>query len=243
MFKFLKRQQSSPFRFSNLEVDLHSHLIPGIDDGAQDMEDSLELIQGLHDLGYRKLITTPHIMNDLYPNSPEVIRGGLRNVREALREAGIDVEIEAAAEYLLDEGFTQKLQAGNLLTLPGKRVLVEMSFISAPPTLNDMLFQLQTKGYRPVMAHPERYLYYAQDFDHFRRLKELGCELQVNLLSLTGYYGKPEKKTAQRLLKEGLVDFLGTDLHHIRHLRFLSEHASAIDKALGGCGFKNKELR
>ena len=204
--------------FAFLHTDIHSHLLPGIDDGAPDLETSITLIKGLQDLGFKKLITTPHIMADLYPNTPEIIQDGLTKVREALKAENIDIEIDAAAEYLMDEGFADKIAAGNLLTLGDNYVLVEMSFISPPPNVDQLLFQLQTKGYRPIMAHPERYSYYGGNLEKYERLKERGCLLQLNLLSVTGYYGPDVRRVATKMLKTGLFDLIGTDLHHDRHL-------------------------
>jgi protein-tyrosine phosphatase len=202
---------------SFLEADMHAHWLPGLDDGAPDLAHSLDLLQRLADLGYRRLWATPHVMADLYPNRSEVILEKLVLVRTAAKEAGLDLQLETAAEYLLDEGFGEKIAAGDLLTLPGNQVLVEMSFVSPPPQLDTYIFQLQTKGYRVIIAHPERYMFYHQDQAVYHRLREKGCALQLNLLSLTGYYGKAVREVGLRLLKEGLVDYLGTDMHHRRH--------------------------
>lgn len=196
---------------------MHSHLIPGIDDGAPDVETSVKLIRELQSLGFRRLITTPHVMADLYPNTTEDIQQGLSTVRTALAEEGIDMEIDVAAEYLLDEAFGEKIEQKDLLTLPGNRVLVEMSFVSPAPELDNYLFQLQLQGYRPIMAHPERYLYLNRDLKVYDQLKEKGCSLQLNLLSLLGYYGVPIRETAWKLLKHKMIDYLGTDLHHAQH--------------------------
>ena len=234
MLKFFKNilKKNKPLEsFAFLHTDIHSHLIPGIDDGAPDLETSVALIKGLQALGFKKLITTPHIMADLYPNTPEIIREGLADVRAALEAENIDIAIDAAAEYLMDEGFADKIQAGNLLTLGDNYVLVEMSFISPPPNLDQLLFQLQTKGYRPIMAHPERYSYYGSDLSNFERLKDRGCLLQLNLLSLSGYYGPDVRRVAVKMLQTGLFDLAGTDLHHEKHLHALQ--VMLQDKRLG----------
>lgn len=223
MFSFFKKQPKITTDFSVLKTDMHSHLIPGIDDGAPDVETSVKLIRALRDMGFRKLITTPHVMADLYPNTSEIIKEGLIEVRKALELEDIDIEIDVAAEYLMDEAFGEKIEQGNLLTLPGYRVLVEMSFVSPAPNLDNYLFQLQLKGYRPVMAHPERYVYLKSDLKNYARLKEQGCSLQVNLLSLLGYYGSQVKDTAWKLLKYKMVDYLGTDLHHAQHIAQLKK--------------------
>jgi protein-tyrosine phosphatase len=221
---FRKKNVASGFSF--LHTDLHSHLIPGIDDGAKTMDDSLHLVRQLYDLGYRHVITTPHVMADLYPNTPKDITDGLAALRVAVSAAGIDIELDAAAEYFMDEHFSALVEHDQLLTLPGNRVLVEMSMMNAPPNLFNDLFRLQTKGYAPVLAHPERYLFLKQDFRQYTRLKDYGCEFQLNLLSVTGYYGKPVREAAIKLLKNNMINFLGTDLHHTRHAQALSELAA-----------------
>lgn len=244
MFNLFKK--TSPLGdFAFLGTDMHSHLLPGIDDGAKDLDDSLSLIARLHSMGYRHLITTPHIMADLYPNTPAIIKKKLGEVRKAVEAEGIDITIDAAAEYLMDEGFEPLLEAGGLLTLPGNRVLVEMSFISAPPKLEQYLFQLQTKGYRPLLAHPERYLFFRDNFKKYTELKDRGCEFQLNLLSLTGYYGKPTRENGVALLKAGMIDYLGTDLHHERHAEHLmgSLEDRNIAKLLKDKTFSNQALR
>ena len=223
MFSFFKKQPKTTTDFSVLKTDMHSHLIPGIDDGAPDVETAVSLVKELHEMGYQKLITTPHVMADLYPNTPEIIKAGLEKLKKALVVEGVDVEIEVAAEYLMDEAFGDKIEEGTLLTLPGNRVFVEMSFVSPAPELDNYLFQLQLKGYRPVLAHPERYAYLKGNLKTYERLKDQGCTLQLNILSLLGYYGKPIKEVAWKLLKHKLVDFLGTDLHHQQHANKLQE--------------------
>jgi len=210
---------------------MHSHLIPGIDDGAKDMEDSIRLIRGLADLGYRKLITTPHILADFYPNTPETIGQGLRAVQAELARQNIDVELHAAAEYLMDDHFIHLLQSGNpLLTLKDKLVLVELSFAVPAINLKEIIFEVQLKGYQPVLAHPERYLYFGADKTWYDRLKDAGCLFQLNLLSIKGYYGKGSQELAHYLIKKKYIDLLGTDLHHEKHLANL--HSSRIGDAV-----------
>ncbi|MEL7222210.1 MAG: CpsB/CapC family capsule biosynthesis tyrosine phosphatase [Bacteroidota bacterium] len=245
MFNFFKKiPPLSSFNF--LGLDLHSHLLPGIDDGAPDIGTSLTLIKELQSMGFERLITTPHIMADLYPNTPEIIQAKLTEVRQALDAAGVKMKIDAAAEYLMDEAFGEKIKAGNLLTLPGKRVLVEMSFISEPPYLGEYLFKLGTAGYKVILAHPERYLFLRNQPQRYQDLKDQGVEMQLNLLSLTGYYGKPTYDNAVALLKGGLIDYLATDLHHERHAQNLERllQDRKVSKLLNAYkdSFKNKLL-
>ncbi|MCB0375564.1 MAG: histidinol phosphatase, partial [Sinomicrobium sp.] len=178
----------------------------------------------LQELGYRKLITTPHIYRDIYPNKRQDIWNALKKVQEVLTQEQINVELHAAAEYFLDEHFEELLEKKELLTLPGTNlVLIESSFIAPPPKLEEYLFQLQIKGYQPLIAHPERYPFWHHRMDKYERLKEMDCLLQLNLLSLSGRYGQQVLRTAEQLLKKGMIDFLGTDLHHRQHLEGLAE--------------------
>lgn len=208
---------------------MHSHLLPGIDDGLQEIEQSVEFIRDLQQLGYTKLICTPHVLSDLYPNSPQTILPKLALVRSALKEAGIDMPIDAAAEYMVDHDFAAliaKSKKEELLTLPGDHILIEMSYLSPSPNFDQVVFDLRMLGLQPILAHPERYSYYHHQFDQYERFKELGCKLQVNLLSLSGVYGPHVKKSAEKLFKNQMVDFLGTDMHHSKHLAMLKSLAT-----------------
>ena len=219
---FRKRIDVLPADFSRLGTDMHSHLVPGIDDGSPDLETSLELIRGMVSLGYTKIITTPHIYPDHYPNSPATILPGHAIVAAAIKEQKIPVEFMAAAEYLMDDRLEELLDSGEpLLTLRDKLVLVELSFVVPAINLKDLLFKLQIGGYQPVLAHPERYLYFGANKGWYDQLKDFGCLFQLNLLSLTGHYGKDCLELAQFLIKKQYIDLLGTDLHHRGHLEML----------------------
>lgn len=228
------KEDAHPADFSFLGTDLHSHLVPGIDDGSPDLDTSVKLIEGLHQLGYRRLITTPHVMPGYYPNDASTILPGCEQVRQALQARGIAVELTAAAEYFLDAELIEAVSQGTrLLTLSGNKLLVEMSFVAPPLQLSELLYQLQIKGYELVLAHPERYGYYHKDPAQYKKLLDVGCLLQLNLLSLTGHYGRGVKKAALKLLDQGWVSYLGTDLHHFRHvegLRALAAHPSMMKK-------------
>lgn len=221
MLRFFKK---APKDFSFLHTDVHSHILPGIDDGAPDVETSVELVRQLVQLGYRRFWATPHVMEDWYPNTYGSIEWALRELCAALIKHGIDVEVGAGAEYHIDDGFRKLLEKrGPFRTLPGNRVLVEISMVGEPPAWEAAIFQLQTLGYQPVLAHPERYLYLREDIERLTAIRQRGVELQVNLLSLDGYYGHPVKTFAQKLVKKKLVDFVGTDCHHQRHVERLQE--------------------
>jgi tyrosine-protein phosphatase YwqE len=233
MFEFLKKKSKEySINFSEIGVDIHSHLIPGVDDGAKDLKDSIELIKGLKDLGFKKIITTPHIYSDYYPNTSNRLLAGLDTLRQGLKAANIDIEVSCAAEYFMDEIFEKHLNENDILTVYDNYVLVEMSFFSESIRLEEYLFKMQIKGYQPILAHPERYTYYAKNFERFQNLKDRGCKLQLNLLSLTEHYGKEVKDLAIRLLDANLYDFVGTDTHNVEHLEKLKTLIPTDKKAV-----------
>lgn len=248
MFKFFsKSTKEAPVKadFSLLKTDMHSHLIPGIDDGAPDIQTSLALIKGMAALGYTKLITTPHVLWDMYKNTREVILAGLDQLREAVMSEGIHVELQAAAEYFLDDHVEGLLKKGEpLLTISGNKVLVEFSLAHAPMSLKDILFEMQMQGYQPVIAHPERYIYLQHNKEFFDELKQAGCLFQLNLLSLGAHYGRTVNELAQHLIKKGYYDLAGTDLHHGRHLAGLQnpQWAGTLQKLLDSGRLINNQL-
>ena len=226
MFNFFRNKRSVETLPGDLPValDLHSHILPGIDDGSPDIETSLQLIQGLYDLGIRKSIATPHIIGDMYRNTPEIINAALEKTKAACKKAGIDIELSAAAEYMLDDHFMELLKSRSaLLTLHKNILLTEISYSTPTDNLEEIVAGIIEQGYRPVLAHPERYFFYHRNFEKYNRLKEMGFRLQVNLLSLTGFYGSGVKKAARFILEKGLADLVGTDLHHRHHLAALND--------------------
>ncbi len=216
---------------SVLKNDIHSHLIPGIDDGAQTMNDSLEMLKVFQDSGYKKVITTPHIMSDYYRNTPEIINAGLSDLKREIKSNGIDIEIEAAAEYNVEPDFEEIIKNDNVLTFGGKNkyVLIELSFFSEPNRLNETIWALNNKGYAPVLAHVERYTYWHKDLDKITEMINRGVKLQLNIGSLTGAYGPEINKVADWLVDEKIVDLVGTDCHHLKHLDML-HHARRLPK-------------
>ncbi len=243
MFDFLRSRKRPPADFTGLSLDMHAHWLPGLDDGAKTMADSLRLIGQLVDMGYTKLIATPHVMADFYPNTPQTIRAALARVREAVANAELVVELDAAAEYLIDEGFVHHMEANELLTLPGKHVLVEFAFVAAPANRDTLFFELMTKGYQPILAHPERYRFYHNSFEEYRHMVARGVKLQVNILSLMGHYGRTEQKIAEQLIDQKLVHLLGTDAHHEGHLEGLRKflNTSRYSKLLTALPWQNRE--
>lgn len=208
--------------YSILHSDIHSHLLPGIDDGSPDIETSVHLIQGMQQLGYKKLITTPHIMWDVYKNTDGIILQALDDVRNRLMNEHIEVEIQAAAEYFIDEHLGELVERKvPLLTFGNNFVLVEFSMVSQPFEWKKTLFEMQIQGYQPVIAHPERYSYLDRNKNFYDELKGAGYLFQLNILSLSGQYGNSVTELARYLSKKGYYDLIGSDLHHVRHLEAL----------------------
>lgn len=213
--------------FSFLGTDMHSHFIPGIDDGAQTVEDSLNLIRFMQQAGYTSIITTPHIKFDHYPNTPQTINNGLNEVRQALHANGINMPVKAAAEYYIDDHFMHLLDTEPLLTINNNQVLVELSFMFEPIRLSEIFFKMQAAGYSPILAHPERYAYYHENPEVFRDITDRGVKLQLNALSMIGYYGRSIKQCAEWLLEHRLYSFCGTDMHHLQHAANLQKLAES----------------
>jgi protein-tyrosine phosphatase len=234
-------KKSKEVDLSRIGIDIHSHLIPGIDDGVQTVEESVTMIRKMQDLGFRQLYTTPHIMWDCYKNTPERILSGLTDVRIACSAANLDIEINAAAEYFIDEHFVELLEIPNsILTLPGNRVLVELPYSTPLMNTSETLFHIIERGYTPVLAHPERYTYFYSDPSIYKKLCGQGCELQVNILSLGSYYGENIQKMAEWLLKNKLITFLGSDAHKIQHLDLIRRIKKR--SALDSYPFQNEKL-
>lgn len=230
LFKKKDKVSAEPV-FAPLHTDMHSHLLPGIDDGSPDVETSLKLMEGLIQLGYRKFICTPHIYKELYPNTPETIKTAYDKLWPAVQEKFPGVELGYAAEYYLDDHFDELLGSGKpLLTISDNYVLVEYSFSSPPMDLKEKLYNLQLEGYKPILAHPERYGYYASAKHGYDALFDSGCVFQLNMLSLGGYYGKSPAQLAQYLLDKNYITLLGTDIHHLKHLHAFQ--SAGVQKAI-----------
>ncbi|SFG67470.1 tyrosine-protein phosphatase [Pedobacter insulae] len=237
MFGLFKKKRKEPeIDFSVIGTDMHSHIIPGIDDGARTIEDSIALARRFKALGYKKLIASPHVMADYFRNSPDTIRRGLDVLRKGLLQNQIDLEVEAAAEYYMDETFEKKIKEKTVLTFGDNYLLFELSFINYPANIHDMIKLMQDSGYKPVLAHPERYPYFHGSVDNYIRIKEQDCNLQINAIALTGYYGPGPKKLAEEIIENNLVDFVGSDMHHLRHADALKEslYTPGLQELLSG---------
>ncbi|MCF2518436.1 tyrosine-protein phosphatase [Dyadobacter sp. CY351] len=218
------KKTNKDVHLDHIGIDIHSHVLPGIDDGVATIEESVAMAKKMESLGFKKIITTPHVMWDCYRNTPEIILGKLQEVRSALRSEGVNVVIDAAAEYFIDEHFNEMLTTGQqLLTLPGNRLLVELPYSTPLLNTSENLFAIIQHRYQPVLAHPERYTYFFSNPSIYKTLVDQGCELQVNILSLSGHYGENVRKMAEWLLKNNLITFIGTDAHKIQHLEMIQK--------------------
>ena len=204
-------------------VDFHAHWLFGLDDGAQTPEDTLTLLHTFRELGYSKLAASPHISDSLYENTPSGILARLDEVRQLAKENNIPLELHATAEYLLDSAFPALIEHKNLIPLNKKYLLVELSYLSPPVHLRQLIFDIQLAGFIPILAHPERYPYYFKSLSEIEAIKNSGCLLQLNLLSSVGYYGPEVAAAAEELLKRDWIDFACTDMHHQRHIRAFSD--------------------
>jgi protein-tyrosine phosphatase len=215
VFNWFKKNvnTTSPF-----QVDVHSHLLPGLDDGVKSFEESLEVIRYFRQLGYNKLITTPHIMQDVYKNTPSLVIEKLHELNAYLADKNTGIEIQAAAEYYLDETLIHTLETNEpVLTFGKNYLLFETNFLNDPFNLKEFIFLATTKGYKPVLAHPERYAYLFKDFGKIEDLLNRGVLFQINISSITGYYSKQAQTMAYHLIDRGWVHLLGSDCHHITH--------------------------
>jgi len=221
MFSFFNKSKLTSL-FPENYIDFHNHLLPNIDDGSKGFEESLNLIKRLSSYGIKNFVCSPHIMESVWENTPEIIHAKLFELQDYLKKQGVtDIKLRAAAEYMMDHNFEKILKSEKLLTIKGDYILVEMSFINAPINLYDLLFEMQIAGYKPILAHPERYSFLQNNFEEYYKLKNAGCKFQLNLLSLSNYYGPEVTKTSKKLLANNLIDFTGTDTHNMRHLDFL----------------------
>lgn len=251
MFSFFKKKKAPELTptytvpdFSFLGADMHSHLVPGIDDGSQNLEDSVRFIESLKQLGIQKFITTPHIHGEIYDNDTSKVRKYFQPLKDYLSKHHPDIQIQVSAEYYLDSFFLSDVLPKGLMAFGNNHVLVEVSMAGWNSRFNEILFAIQANGYKPILAHPERYLY-ETNMQVFEQLKNKGVFLQMNLLSIMGYYGASSKLSAQRMMDMGLYDYCGTDLHHERHLLkihdMLQKHQSVLWQ-MSEYGFRNKEL-
>lgn len=205
-------------------VDIHNHILPGIDDGAKTVDDSISLIKGFEEFGVTHFIATPHIMHNYYPNDRESITKALSQLQEGLLKNDLKhISIEAAAEHMIDDDYENLLETDSAMVMKKDYILVEMSYLQPPINFEEAIIKTASKGYYPILAHPERYGFLHHRMRKYKEYKEHGILFQMNLLSLGEYYGKEVPKVAMELLDEGLIDFLASDIHNIGQLNSLKK--------------------
>lgn len=245
MFGFFskkKERREVTFNYESIMVDMHSHVLPGIDDGAQTPQESIVLVRKMMELGIKKIITTPHVMIDYYKNTPETIGNALALLKAELVKEKIDIPVEAAAEHYFDETFETRVNDGKLMTMGDNYVLFEFSFINKPPNVIQVVQRMNDLGYKPILAHPERYPY--MDLEQYKNLHGWGCDFQMNTIALTGYYGRDTKKLAEMLIDNDLIDFISSDMHHPKHALAFADalRTTYMEKLLFDYPLKNKLL-
>jgi len=228
-----------------LEVDMHNHILPGIDDGSQSVDQSIELIKGLNRMGFDKFICTPHIIEGVHPNTLSTIEKSKDLLVKELKKIPNSPEIFHAAEHMVDDGIEKLIGSNELCVMPGGYVLIEMSYLQESRALFKTILDIQNLGYKPILAHPERYNYYHYNFNMYKQIKDVGCMLQLNLLSISRYYGVEVKSAALTMIKSGMYDFVGTDTHHQRHLVALEEVVAKypVRDLLKTCNIINSSLQ
>ena len=241
---FKKEPVLEPINYGLLGMDIHSHLVPGIDDGAKTIEDTISLLTKFEEMGYKKVITTPHVMSDYYRNTPESILGGLPAMREARDKAGLKIKIDAAAEYNVDADFEEKITSKQLLTFGDNYVLFELPFLQEPPNLTSCIFEMQTNGYKPILAHVERYAYWHNNWDKVEDILNKGIKLQLNLNSLSGFYGPEVKKMGEKLVDQDVITMVSSDCHHMGHMNIMKDISTKpyIHKIVNKEDLINKQL-
>lgn len=244
MFSIFRKTKQ--YNLQWLGTDMHSHILPGIDDGCAQLSDSRMCLEGLGTLGLHTFICTPHRFPDKYPNNKASILQSYNLLKQKLTEEPLSYpfKLAVAAEYMLDGELEPLLEPSEFMPLAQNIVLIEFPYLSEPYYAEDHIFKLIADGKQPVLAHPERYAYYFNNKQQINRLVSLGCQLQLNILSLAGYYGVASQKLASWLVREQMIDFLGTDLHHIRHLQALQAYVTTndLEKYFSDNPIKNQEL-
>lgn len=205
--------------------DCHCHLLPGVDDGVQETDDTVQILEEWEALGVKEVWLTPHIMEDI-PNKPTELRERFLTLTGTITKTKT-MELHLAAEHMMDGLFLKRLEKNDVMPIgdDGSRLLVETSYYTPPMTMKDIMEKVKLKGYHPILAHPERYQY--MEKADYKRWKQRGVLLQLNVPSIVGAYGPEVQRKAEWLLKEGMYDCCGTDIHSISQVEiFLNSEIS-----------------
>ncbi len=227
MFNIFHRKKENNQLFYN--TDVHCHILPGVDHGSQDVEQSIEMLRAERDMGITRVILTSHVTAETFENTPDTLRPAFEILKQAVAETEdiSHMQLYLSAEYRMDEFWDKQYTLGNQIAMPGNYILMENSFHQELLGLDELLFDLKVKGYKPILAHPERYIYYAQRKQRLEQLHNTGTKFQVNLLSLAGYFGQHCRETALWLVKHGMVDMLGSDMHGMEHVKVIQDYINS----------------
>ncbi|MFT6745734.1 MAG: protein-tyrosine phosphatase [Glaciecola sp.] len=223
-----------------VKTDIHAHFLPGLDDGSPNMEESIKMIEGMISLGYQKLVCTPHVMHGYYQNSSEVILKSHKELVQAVKEKGIDIQLEVSAEYNFDRELLKRLDEDDIISFGNEDyqyLLFELSYFNEPMGLDELIAKIKEKGFIPVLAHPERYPYFSGNREKYGALQAQGVLFQVNLNSLSGLYPGGAKPTVKWLMEQGMVQFVASDAHRVEHVGLLNDalkHVCLHDLVDGG---------
>lgn len=226
MFNFFKKKQNSKLFYS---TDVHCHILPGVDHGARNTENAIELIKAQKEMGINNIIFTPHITKSTFENTPDTIMTAYEVFKKAIEDAELDVKIAVSAEYRLDEFSLAQFNENKFIPMPNDHILIENAYQQERIDLDDIIFDLQLKNFTPILAHPERFPYYALKKDRFKQLHNAGTLFQTNIMSFTGYFGRTARSNAEWLLENDLIDFLGSDIHNMEHVQIIRDFIKTKD--------------
>lgn len=223
--KLFKRKKEQVRLFYN--TDIHCHILPGVDHGSQSIEQSLDMLNAQLQMGINRVVLTSHVTAVTFENTRESLTDAFLKLKDAVTDAGLEIELALSAEYRMDEYFDKEYAADHLIPMPGKHILLENSFQQELMNLDDLLFDLQVKGYRTILAHPERYTYYSRRRKRYEELHNKGAKFQVNILSFTGYFGEEARDSALWFAKQGMIDYLGSDMHNVKHAHIMMDYLNS----------------
>ena len=208
-------------------TDIHCHILPGVDHGSRSIEDSLDMLRAEMEMGINRVILTSHVTAVTFENTRESLMDAFLKLQDAVTDAGLDIQLALSAEYRMDEYFDKENAADHLIPMPGNHILLENSFQQELMNLDDLLFDMQVKGYKTILAHPERYPYYSRRRKRYEQLHNAGAKFQVNLLSFTGYFGEEARESALWFVRNGMIDYLGSDMHNVKHAHIIMDYINS----------------
>ncbi len=208
-------------------TDIHCHILPGVDHGSRSIEQSLDMLRAEQEMGISRVILTSHVTAVTFENTRETLMDAFLKLKDAVTDAGLEMDLYLSAEYRMDEYFDKEYAADHLIPMPGNHILLENSFQQELMNLNDLLFDMQVKGYKTILAHPERYTYYSRRRKRYEELHNAGARFQINILSFTGYFGEEARESALWFAKNGMIDYLGSDMHNVKHAHIIMDYLNS----------------